>query len=114
MLIRNEDKINPVKKLNIVVSLAHLALQGVENFSLLYQGLNDVVLGPSDTKHTPYIYSLQQETLYAQFVQLQREFQLDVTELLTNVARVAAGAFTGSLDKSSRARSRPRGSRDWC
>ena len=45
MLIRNEDKNNPVKKLNIVVSLAHLALQGVENFSLLYQRLNDFVLG---------------------------------------------------------------------
>ena len=52
--------------------MAHLALQGVENFSLLYLKLIHFVLcnigvaetsnpeytGPSDTKHNTYIYSM--------------------------------------------------------
>ena len=37
--------------------------------------------------------------LYTQFIRLQREFQLDVVEPITNMARVAAFAFTDSLDK---------------
>ena len=37
--------------------------------------------------------------LYTQFIRLQREFQLDVVEPITNIARVAASAFTDSLDK---------------
>ena len=45
--------------------MAHLVLQGVENFSLLYLKLIHFVLcnigvytGPSDTKHNTYIYSM--------------------------------------------------------
>ena len=95
--------------------MAHLALQNVENFTTLYLKLNNFVLGiigvadtsdpvymgHQNTKHTPFIYSVQQETLYAQFVQIQRDFQLDVAEPVTNGARIAAGAFTDSLDKRS-------------
>ena len=77
--------------------MAHLALQGVENFFLLYKKLNHFVLsnielaetsnreyiGPSDTKHNPYIYSVQQEALYAEFAQLQTEIQHHVAEPIT-------------------------------
>ena len=93
--------------------MVHLALQSVESFTTLYLKPNDFVLriigvaktskpeymGPSDTKHTSFIYSVEKETLYAQFVQLQMEFQLDVTETVTIMARTAAGAFTDTLDK---------------
>ena len=63
---------------------------------------NPEYLGPNNTKHTPFIYSVEQETLYAQFVQVQKEFQIDMAEPVTNVARIAAGAFTDSRDKSGR------------
>ena len=93
--------------------MAHLALQSVENFTTLFLKLIDFILsiiglaetsnpeymGPNNTKHTPFIYSVQKETLYDQFVQLQRGFRLDVMEPITNVTRIAAGAFTNSLDK---------------
>ena len=58
--------------------------------------------GPDDTENAPCVYSTQQEALYTQFIRLQREFQLDVVEPITNMARVAASAFTDSLDKSGR------------
>ena len=44
------------------------------------------------------MYCVQQETVYDQISQLQREFQLDVAEPVTYVARVTARAFTDSLD----------------
>ena len=55
--------------------------------------------GPDDTENAPYVYSTQQEALNnTQFIQLQREFQLDMVEPITNMTRVAASAFTDSLD----------------
>ena len=56
-------------------------------------------MGPNDTKHIPFIYCVQLETLYAQFLQLQREFQLDLAEPVTNLAWIATGDFTDTLDK---------------
>ena len=58
--------------------MAHLALLSVENFKTLY---------------------LKLKTIYDQFNQLQREFQMDVADPAANVARVAVGAFTDSLNK---------------
>ena len=95
------------KQQRLIGSMAHLALQGVKNFTLLYKKLNNFLLrnigealtknpdytGEEDIKHSPYNYSKHQ------FVQLQKVFQLDVGEPVTNVARTAAGAFTDSLDK---------------
>jgi hypothetical protein len=38
-------------------------------------------------------------TPYDQIQDIQREFQVDVAEPMANVARIAASAFTNSLDK---------------
>ena len=58
---------------------------------------NPECTGPDNTKKAPYVY--QQKVLYTQFIELQRKFQLDEAEPITNMARVAACAFTDSLDK---------------
>ena len=85
------------KQWRIVVSMVQPALQSVENFTTLFLKLIDFVLGiiglaetsnpeymgPNNTKHTPFIYSVEQETF-------------------NNMARIAAGAFTNSLDKGGR------------
>ena len=75
--------------------MAHLALLSVENFKTLYLKLNDFVLGIIVEAEN----STQQMTIYDQFNQLQREFQRDVADPAANVARVAVGAFTDSLNK---------------
>ena len=93
-----------------------MALQSLENFTTSYRKMNGYWLrprhrivgeaetsnpehtGPDDNKNVPYLYSTQ-EALYTQFIQLKREFQLDMAEPITNLARVAAGNFTDSLVK---------------
>ena len=89
-----------------------MALQSLENFTTSYRKMNGYVLGivgeaetsnpehtgSDDNKNVPYLYSTQ-EALYTQFIQLKREFQLDMAEPITNLARVAAGTFTDSLVK---------------
>ena len=52
-----------------------------------------------DSEHHFYMSSEYQNNTYAQFIKIQKEFQLDVAEPVTNVARTAGAAFTDSLDK---------------
>ena len=74
--------------------MVHPALQSVENFTTLFLKLIDFVLGiiglaeTSNPEYmgpnnTPFIYPVEQETF-------------------DNMARIAAGAFTDSLDKGGR------------
>ena len=81
--------------------MAHLALQVVENFSLLYLKLIHFVLWlrPITRSTRGLATPTPTSAFYAQFTQLQREFQLDVAEPINNAARVSTGAFTNSLDK---------------
>ena len=102
-----------VRQQKTVGAVAHLTLQGMEGYAKLYNKLYDFVLagigppkttnpdwtGEEDTEHPQYIYSTYQNQTYTQFQDIQREFQVDVAEPMANVARIAASAFTDSLDK---------------
>ena len=93
--------------------MAHLTLQAMEGYSLLYNRLTDLVIsgigqpntvnlewtGEGDTLHHQYIYSEWQNQNYDYFQTIQRELQVDVAEPMANVARIAAASFTNALDK---------------
>ena len=53
--------------------------------------------GEGDTKNNQYIYSEYQNNTYAQFMEIQKEYRLDVVELITDAVRIAA--FTYLLNK---------------
>ena len=102
-----------VKQQKMVGAIGHLTLLGMEGYAKLYNKMNQFVnvgighpatpnpdwTGADDTEHPQFIYSPYQNETYAQFQDIQREFQVDVAEPMANVARIAASAFTDSLDK---------------
>ena len=101
------------KQQRLIGSMAHLSLQAMEGYLALYKKLSIYVqagigqpatlntdwTGEADTEHNQYLYSVHQNNTYDQFVEIQKEFQVDVAEPITNVARIAAAGFTDSLDK---------------
>ena len=94
-------------------AVGHLTLQAMEGYAKLYSKLADFVLGEigdpntenpdytgeGDTEHPELVYSAKQIRQYESFQEIHREFQVDVEEPIANVARIAAGSFTNSLDK---------------
>ena len=94
-------------------ALAHLTLQAMENYSILYKKVEGLVMwsigdpsdensewtGPEDTVHPRYVYSEVQDRYYNYFRGIQREFQVDLAEPLANVTRIAAESFTKALDE---------------
>merc|ERR1711888_10040 len=94
-------------------AVAQLTLQAMENYSTLYNKVNDLVMwsigqpsavnpewtGEDDTVHSHYVFSEGQNRVYEYFQNIQREFQVDLAEPLANVARIAASSFTGTLDE---------------
>ena len=94
-------------------AVAHLSLQAMENYSSLYNKVNDLFMwyigqpsaenpewtGEDDTVHSQYVFSEGQNRAYEHFQNIQREFQVDLAEPLANIARIATASFTGALDE---------------
>ena len=60
--------------------------------------VNQEWTGEDDSVHSYYMYNVWQNRYFAHFQNIQREFQVDLAELLANVARIAAASFTKALD----------------
>ena len=94
-------------------AIAHLSLQAMENYSTLYKKVSDLFMwyigepntlnsewtGVEDATHEQYIYSEGQNMAYAQFTDVQREFQVDLAEPIASIARIATSSFTGTLEE---------------
>ena len=101
------------KQQKTVRAIAHLTLQAMESYSVLYNKISDMVrrsigqpdtinpewTGEDDTVHSQYIYNKWQNQYYAYFQSIQRELQVDLAEPMANVARIAAASFTNALDE---------------
>ena len=84
----------------------------MESYSVLYKKVSDMIMwsigqpdtvnqewtGEDDTVHSYYMYNVWQNRYFAYFQNIHREFQVDLAELLANVARTAAASFTKALD----------------
>ena len=86
-------------------ALGHMVLSATEGFSKLYKKMEEFVntiIGPpldvnpdyveeqDDGTVPKYIYSPKQNSQYDEFVSMQREWQVDVSDPLANAARTAA------------------------
>ena len=86
-------------------ALGHMVLSATEGFSALYKKTEEFVNkiigepnetnpeyveGEQDVSVPKYIYSLKQNSLYEEFLSMQREWQVDVSDPLANAARTAA------------------------
>ena len=86
-------------------ALGHMVLSATEGFTKLYKKMEEFVntiIGPpldvnpdyveeQDNGSVPkYIYSEKQNSQYDEFVSMQREWQVDVSDPLANAARTAA------------------------
>merc|ERR1711891_84988 len=85
----------------------------MENYSTLYKKVSELytwyiggpnTLNPAWTEgenetQDQYIYSEGQNRAYAQFQDVQREFQVDLAEPLASIARIATASFTASLEE---------------
>ena len=86
-------------------ALGHMVLSATEGFSNLYKKMGDYVdnmIGPPidpnpdyDAEHDDgsvpkYIFSARQTSQYDEFLSMQREWQVDVSDPLANAARTAA------------------------
>ena len=92
------------KQQKTVGAMAHLTLQAMEGYSVLYKKLTDLVntgigqpstanpewTGEDDTLHDKFVYSEWQNHYYEYFQTIQRELHVDVAEPMANVARIAA------------------------
>ena len=115
--IVDKDSTSEEKKLakqqKTMGAIAHLTLQAMENYTILYKKIEELVMwsigdprdensewtGEEDTEHARYVYSEVQNQYYAYFRGIQREFQVDLAEPLANVTRIAAESFTKALDE---------------
>ena len=100
-----------IKNQKIFGSIGHLSLLAQEGFGKLYNKLDVFVrtnIGqPSqpnpeyvdgDTTHPKYIWSEYQLQTWQDFKAILGELQVDVSEPISNVSRIAASAYTQSLD----------------
>ena len=94
-------------------AIAHLSLQAMENYSTLYKKVSDLYTwyigepntpnpewtGDVNETHDQFIYSEGQNKAYAQFQEVQREFQVDLADPIASIARIATASFTGTLEE---------------
>ena len=102
-----------VKSQRIYGSIGHLSLKALEGYAEVYKKidsfgnkmlgypakLNPAWQGKDDQSNGQYIWSESQIQAYNECQSILKEFQVDVSEPLSNVTRIAASAFTNSLDK---------------
>ena len=102
-----------VKSQRIYGSIGHLSLKAMEGYAGIYekiqvfgnkmlgypQKVNPAWQGEEDKTNSRYIWSEQQIQAYNEMQSILTEFQVDVSEPLSNIARVSASAFTNIVDK---------------
>ena len=86
-------------------AMGHMVLSATEGFSALYKKteefVNKIIGDPLDTNPEyvegeedemvpKYIFSQKQNSMYEEFLSMQREWQIDVSDPLANAARTAA------------------------
>ena len=102
----SKEETDLVKTQRAIGALGHMVLSASEGYSKLYNKMTDFVLkniGPATTPnpefdHTvendglipEFIFADHQNKAYAEFQNIQREWQVDVSEHLANAARTAA------------------------
>ena len=101
----SKEETDLIKTQRAIGAIGHMVLSASEGFSKLYSRMNDFVLRNIGSPSTPnpvydehlddgtvpkYIYAEWQNTAYAEFMELQKEWQLDVSEPLAIAARTAA------------------------
>ena len=82
-----------------------------ENYGIFYNKLHDYInrlIGKPETpnpdydqdeSHEKYIWSQAQADAYDEFISILREFQLEVSEPISNITKISANAFTRSVEK---------------
>ena len=102
----SKEETDLIKTQRAIGAMGHMVLSACEGYSKLYEKMNEFVIrniGPAATPNpefdstvenngsTPeFIYAEHQNTAYAEFQDIQRELQVDVSEHLANAARTAA------------------------
>ena len=102
----SKEETDLIKTQRAIGAMGHMVLSACEGYSKLYEKMSEFVLtniGPPTTPNpefdptvvdngqTPeFIYADHQNRAYADFQNIQRELQVDVSEHLANAARTAA------------------------
>ena len=108
----NDEK-DLVKSQRVYGSIGHLSLKALEGYAEVYKKidsfgnkmlgypakLNPAWTGKEDQSNQQYIWSESQIHAYNECQSILKEFQVDVSEPLSNITRIAASAFTNSLEK---------------
>ena len=99
------------KSQRILWAVGHLSLMATENYGIFYNKLHDYInrlIGKPETpnpdydqdeSHEKYIWSQAQADAYDEFISILREFQLEVSEPISNITKISANAFTRSVEK---------------
>ena len=99
------------KSQRILWAVGHLSLMATENYGIFYNKLHDYInrlIGKPETpnpdydqdeSHEKYIWSQAEADAYDEFILILREFQLEVSEPISNITKISANAFTRSVEK---------------
>ena len=100
-----------IRSQRVLGSIGHLALNAMESYGSFYHKIIQFVsrnIGDpkdpnpdwkeGDPMEKQFVYSEYQSSTWAEFNSLLKELQLDVSEPISNITRVAASAYTRSLE----------------
>ena len=107
----SEDK-DLIKNQKIFGATAHLSLKAMEESGNFYNKISNFVImligEPTDpnpsyegegSKQSEFIYSENQQNSYDEFCKILADYQVDVTEPISNITRLAASSYTTVLSR---------------